>query len=244
MRTTSLGNIFVGAMVALAIILFGGQPAMAASHSHQHGAAPGQAPGAPDSDQQTTVPGRGGGMGMGMMGGGGGMGMMGGGGGAGMGMMGRGPAQTGGPCMMGGMDRGMMPAMMSHMMGGTGGMGRMMGAGEDGMPDPMSGKGGMGRMARLLDDLDLTPEQWGQVRELARERSVRMVDLWAQRAKLQIELAGMRTDQEVDARQIKSRFVKIAEIRADEFVAGLEYLRSVRGVLTAEQREKLAAQGF
>lgn len=146
--------------------------------------------------------------------------------------------------MMGGMDRGMMPAMMSHMMGGTGGMGGMMGAGDDGMPDPLGGKGGMGRMARVLDDLELTPEQWRQVRELARKRSVGMVDLWAQRAKLQIELAGMRVDQEVDTQRIKSQFVKIAEIRADEFVAGLEYLRSVREVLTAEQREKLAGLGF
>lgn len=233
MRTSTLINIFVGAMVALAIVLFGGQPAMAANHSHQHGGAQEQAPGVPDSGQQTMMPGRSGSMGgMGMMGGGGGAGMM--------GMMGGG----GGAGMMDGMERGMMHAMMSHMMGGTGGMGRMMGAGEDGMPDPLSGRGGMGRVARVLDDLDLTPEQWLQVRELARERSVRMVDLWAERAKLQIELAGMRVDQEVDAPRIKSQFVKIAEIRADEFVAGLEYLASVRGVLTAEQREKFAALGF
>lgn len=224
MRTSTLVNIFVGAMVALAIALFGGQPAMAADDHHQIGAAPAQAPGAPDSGQQTMMPGRGGSMGMGMMG--------------------RGPDHVGGQGMMGGMGRGMMPAMMSHMMGGTGGMGRMMGAGDDGLPDPLAGRGGMGRMARVLDDLDLTPEQWRQVRELARERSVRMVDLWAQRAKLQIELAGVRVDQEVDARRIKSQFVKIAEIRADEFVAGLEYLHSVREVLTAEQREKLAARGF
>ena len=225
-RKSFLMNVLVVTAVFWAFGLLGVQTSMAAEEHHQPGATE-KAPASIESPGSGKMLGPASGSSPGMMG-----------------MMGRGPSQGGGQGMMGGMDRGMMPAMMSHMMGGTGGMGRMMGAGEDGMPDPLSGKGGMGRMARVLDDLELTSEQWRQVRELARDRSVRMVDLWAQRAKLQIELAGMRTDQEVDARRIKSQFVKIAEIRADEFVAGLEYLRSVREVLTAEQREKLAAQGF
>jgi len=225
-RKSLLMNVLVVTIVFWAFGLLGVQTSMAVEEHHQ--------PGATEKAQASTEP-----PGSGKM-----LGSASGSGPGMMGMVGRGPGQGGGQGMTGGMDRGMMHIMMSHMMGGTGGMGRMMGAGEDGMPDPLGGKGGMGRMARVLDDLELTSDQWRQVRELARERSMRMVDLWAQRAKLQIEMAGMRADQEVDAGRIKSQFVKIAEIRADEFVAGLEYLRSVREVLTAEQRDKLAALGF
>ncbi|MBR9979923.1 MAG: hypothetical protein KFF50_02745 [Desulfatitalea sp.] len=236
MKKSSWVKMFVGVMWVVTVAVFGWQPVLAADDPHQHGAVNGGSPSTPESQQSTMMPGRGAGMGMGMKGAGGGSGMM--------GMMGRGPGHGGGQGMMGCSDRSMMHAMMSHMMGGPGGMGRMMGAGEGGMPDPLSGTGGMGRMARLLDDLDLTPDQWNQVRTLARERSIRMVDLWAQRAKLQIELAGMRMDQEIDDRKIKSQFVKIAEIRADEFSIGLEYIRAVKGVLSAEQREKIEARGF
>jgi Spy/CpxP family protein refolding chaperone len=153
-----------------------------------------------------------------------------------MGMMG-GPGDEGGQDMMG---PGMMRMMMSHMMGGPGGMGKMMGK----MGRGMKGRGGMAHMARMLEELNLTPEQWDQVRTLARERLEKMADLWAQRMKLQIELAALRWDTEIDPQKVKDLFVKKAEAKAEMFLAGLAYMRELKKIITAEQLKKLESQGF
>jgi hypothetical protein len=166
--------------------------------------------------------------------------------GNGPGMMGMGPGMMGMDRGMMGMDRGMMgqgmmQMMMSHMMGGPGGMGKMMGqmgAGMEGRP------GGLRGMARMLEDLELTPEQWDQVRVLAGERIEKMADLWAQRVKLQIELAGLRWDKEVNRQQIKEVFVKKAEADADMFLTGLDYIRKLKSVLNPEQLQKMEARGL
>ena len=57
-------------------------------------------------------------------------------------------------------------------------------------------------MAQMLENLKLTSEQWDQVRTLARDRLEKMADLWAQRMKLQIELAGLRWDKEIDPQKV------------------------------------------
>ena len=157
-----------------------------------------------------------------------------------MGMM-DGPDDEGGQGIM---DQGMMRMMMAHMMSGPGGMGKMMGQMGSGMKGRGGGPGGMAYMARMLDNLDLTPEQWDQVRTIARQRLDKMVDLWAQRMKLQIELAGLRWDKKVNPQQVKDLFVKKAEAKAEMFLVGLEYLRGLKGILTPEQLKKLEAQGF
>jgi hypothetical protein len=160
-----------------------------------------------------------------------------------MGMM-AGPDDASGQGMMGMMDQGMMRMMMSHMMGGPGGMGKMMGQMGAGMKGPGGGPRGMAQMARMLEGLNLTPEQWDQVRGLARERLEKMADLWAQRMKLQIELAGLRWDQQVNPQQVKEAFVKEAEAKAEMFLTSLDYLRKLKGVLNQEQLKKLDAQGL
>lgn len=160
-----------------------------------------------------------------------------------MGMM-SGPDDASGHGMMGMMDQGMMRMMMSHMMGGPGGMGKMMGQMGAGMKGPAGGSRGMAHMARMLESLNLTAEQWDQVHGLARERLEKMADLWAQRMKLQIELAGLRWDQEVTPQQVKEVFVKEAEAKAEMFLTSLDYLRKLKGVLTQEQLKKLEAQGL
>ncbi len=165
---------------------------------------------------------------------------------SGPGMMGMmdGPDDASGQGMMDMMDQGMMRMMMSHMMGGPGGMGKMMGQMGSGMKGPDGGPRGMAHMARMLEGLNLTPEQWDQVRGLARERLEKMADLWAQRMKLQIELAGLRWDQEINPQQVKEVFVKEAEAKAEMFLTSLDYLRKLKGVLTQEQLKKLEAQGL
>jgi hypothetical protein len=94
-----------------------------------------------------------------------------------MGMMG-GPGDEGGQGMMGMMmGQGMMPMMMSHMMGGPGGMGKMMGQIGVGCCSPTSGTA---RIGRMLENLNLTYEQWDKVRTLAGDQLDKMADLWAQ----------------------------------------------------------------
>jgi hypothetical protein len=160
-----------------------------------------------------------------------------------MGMM-AGPDDASGHGRMGMMDQGMMRMMMSHMMGGPGGMGKMMGQMGSGMKGPGGGPRGMAQMAHMLEGLNLTPEQWDQVRGLARERLEKMADLWAQRMKLQIELAGLSWDKEVNPQQVKEVFVKEAEAKAEMFLTSLDYLRKLKGVLNQEQLKKLEAQGL
>ena len=164
--------------------------------------------------------------------------------GSGMMDMMAGPDDENGQGMMGMMDKGMMRMMMSHMMGGPGGMGKMMGQMGAGMGGRDSGSHSMAQMARMLEDLNLTSEQWDQVRGLARERLAKMADLWAQRMKLQIELAGLRWDKEIEPQKIKDLFVKKAEANAEMFLTSLEYLRKLKSVLTQEQLKKLEAHGL
>lgn len=143
--------------------------------------------------------------------------------------------------MMGMMDKGMMPMMRAHMMGGPGGMGKMMGRMGAGMKSD-GGPGGMAHMVRTLDNLNLTPEQWDQVRSLAAVKLDKMADLWAQRMKLQIGLASLRWDKEIDPQQVKDLFMKKAEAQAEMFLAGRRYLRGLNGILTPEQLRKFEGQ--
>jgi hypothetical protein len=224
-RKSLLMNVLVVTAVFWAFGLLGVQTSMAVEEHHQPGATE-KAPASTESPGSGKMPGPASGSGPGMMG-----------------MM-AGPDDASGQGMMGMMDQGMMRMMMSHMMGGPGGMGKMMGQMGAGMKGRAGAPCGMAQMARMLDSLNLTPEQWDQVRGLARERLEKMADLWAQRMKLQIELAGLRWDQEVNPQQVKEVFVKEAEAKAEMFLTSLDYLRKLKGVLTQEQLKKLEAQGL
>ena len=239
-RKSLLMNVLVVTAVFWAFGLLGVQTSMAVEEHHQPGATE-KAPASTESPGSGKMPGPASGSGPGMMG------MMAGPDDAsGQGMMGMmaGPDDANGQGMMGMMDQGMMRMMMSHMMGGPGGMGKMMGQMGAGMKGRAGAPRGMAHMARMLESLNLTPEQWDQVRGLARERLEKMADLWAQRMKLQIELAGLRWDQEVNPQQVKEVFVKEAEAKAEMFLTSLDYLRKLKGVLNQEQLKKLEAQGL
>jgi len=145
------------------------------------------------------------------------------------------------------MSGGMMRMMMSHMMGSPGGMGMMMGRmGQmmGGMMGPKAGGDGMMQMNRMLEGLDLTPEQWDKIRTLAREHLEKVADMWARRMKVRIELASLRWDKETDLARIKALFVQDAEAKADMFMAGVTYLRDLKAMLTPEQRKELESRGF
>ncbi|TVM17194.1 hypothetical protein DPQ33_10420 [Oceanidesulfovibrio indonesiensis] len=139
---------------------------------------------------------------------------------------------------------GMQDMMMSHMMGGRGGMGKMMGRMGADMPCPRMGPHGFQHMGRMLEDLNLTPGQWEQVRALAREKLDSMADMWAQRMKLRIDMLGMRWEDDVDPQQVRDLFVKQAEIKADMLLASMDYMKRLKGLLNEEQLQKLEAQGF
>ena len=217
MKRTLLTNLLVVTAAFLAFSLVGVQTGSAVQKHHQPGAEK-TAPAETESSSSGMMPGSGGGSGPGMMG-----------------MM-DGPDDESG--------RGMMGMMMSHMMGGPGGMGKMMGQMGTGRKGRDGGPRGMAHMARMLENLNLTPEQWDQVHTLARDRLEKMADLWAQRMKLQIELAGLRWDKEIDPQQVKNLFVKKAEAKAEMFLASLAYMRELKGILTQEQLKKLEGQGF
>ena len=224
-RKSLIKHVLVGAVVFWAFGLLGVQTSMAVEEHHQPGAEE-KAPASMESPDSGKMPGPASGSGPGMMG-----------------MM-AGPDDASGHGMMGMMDQGMTRMMMSHMMGGPGGMGKMMGQMGAGMKGPGGDPRGMAHMARMLEGLNLTPGQWDQVRGLARERLEKMADLWAQRMKLQIELAGLRWDQEVNPQLVKEVFVKEAEAKAEMFLTSLDYLRKLKGVLNQEQLKKLEAQGL
>jgi len=244
MKKTLLTGLWAVTVLLISLGFIGVRAGMAVEEHHKSdtGEQTSVSTGAP-SPRMMTGPGSGSGQGMmGMMGGSedkGGHGMM--------GMMG-GPGEKGGPGMMGMMDQGMMGQgmmhmMMSQMMGGPRGMGQMMGQMASGMMDRSGGPGGMARMGRILEDLDLSPEQWNQVRALAREQLGKMVDLWAERMKLRIELAGLRWDQQIDSQKVKDVFAREAQARAEMLLAGFEYLRNLKGVLTQDQWKQLEGQG-
>jgi len=222
-------SLMMNVLVAIAVLgvsgLIGVQTSMAVEEHHQPGATE-KAPASTESPGAGKMPGPASGSGLGMMG-----------------MM-AGPDDASGQGMMGMMDQGMMRMMMSHMMGGPGGMGKMMGQMGAGMKGRVGDPRGMAHMARMLEGLNLTPEQWDQVRGLARDRLEKMADLWAQRMKLQIELASLSWDKEVNPQQVKEVFVKEAEAKAEMFLTSLDYLRKLKSVLNQEQLKKLEAQGL
>lgn len=183
-RKSTMMYVLAAVVVFLAFGFIGVPTSMAVEEHHQPDSTP-KASASPESPGAGKMPGPASGSGPGMME-----------------MMAE-PDNAGGQGMMGMMDQGMMGQgmmrmMMSHMMGGPGGMGKMMGQMGAGMKDRAGGPRGMAHMARMLEGLNLTPGQWDKVRGLARERLEKMADLWAQRMKLQIELAGLSWDKEVN----------------------------------------------
>jgi Spy/CpxP family protein refolding chaperone len=144
----------------------------------------------------------------------------------GPGMMGMG-GRGGGMGMMG---AGMMRMMMSHMMGGGGGM--------------MSMGGGMMGMGRMLPYLNLSPQQWDKVRALAYKRLEKMAGLRAKLFQKRLEMANLTSQKSIDPAKVKKLFAKQAELKAEMFLAGWDYLQQVEKILTPEQKKQLQERGY
>ncbi|MFO7964057.1 MAG: hypothetical protein R6U50_09075 [Desulfobacterales bacterium] len=234
MNAKPLMSVLAVIVFVMGLSLLGARPCGAVEEHHE----PNSAENAPSVDD-TQPPGMM--QGPGMMKSSGMMDMMGRHGGMGgrgqkmMGMMGG----AGDKCrrqMMGNMGGGMMQMMMSHMTAGPGGMDHMMGMMGGGM---MHRSGGP---AQMLENLNLTPEQWDRVHALARKHLERMIDLSATKKKLQLEMAGLRMDRELDPQQVKQLFSRIAEVKADMFLTGRDYMRGVKDILTEEQIKELESR--
>ena len=221
-------------MVALSLVLaagmafaqMGGQGMMRQPYQQQQQGQPQQPGYGPGMMGPGYGGGYGGGYGPGMMMGGGGYG-------GGMGMGGYGGGFGGGM----GSGGGMMGMMMGHMMGGGfgGGMG-MMGMGGYG--------GGMMGMGRMLPYLNLSPQQWEKVRGLAYQRLEKMAQVRGKLFQQRLELLNLAGQGRVDAAKVKKLFVQQAELKADLFLAGLDYLQQVEKVLTPEQKKQLKGWGL
>ncbi len=150
----------------------------------------------------------------------------------GPGMMGMGGAGGGMMGMGGMMGGGMMRMMMSHMMGG-------------GMTGGMMGMGGAGMMnlGRMLPSLDLSAQQWDKVRTLAYSRLEKMAALRAKLFQKQLELANLAGQKNLDGAKVKKLFAQQAELKAEMFLLGWDYLQQLKKVLTPAQQKKLQAQG-
>jgi len=62
--------------------------------------------------------------------------------------------------------------------------------------------------------------------------------------KLQIELASLLWDKEIDPQKVKGLFVKKAKANAEMFLTSLDYLHKLKDILTQEQLNKLETQGL
>ncbi|MCB2190669.1 MAG: periplasmic heavy metal sensor [Deltaproteobacteria bacterium] len=246
---------------SLALAQVGSQGMMPPNQMQQQGQYPpqGYGPGygmmGPGYGPGYGMMGRGYGPGM-MMGGGmgSGGGKMLGGYGYGPGMMGMGGYGMMGPGMMGGgmgmMGPGMMGMMMRHMMGGGYGMmgpGMMMGGYGHGMGMMGGGygmMGGMMNMGRMLPYLNLSPDQWEKVRALAYKRLDKMAGVRSQLLQQRLAMLNLLNQPEVDADKVKQLFAKTAELKAELFLASLDYLQQVKKVLTSEQKKMLKGWGL
>jgi len=171
-----------------------------------------------------------------------GPGMMGPGYGMGPGMMGAyGPDYGMGPGMMGGYGPGY--GMGPGMMGGYG-PGHHMGPGMMGGYGPGYGMGpgmmgGYGPGYGVLEQLNLTREQWDRINTIYEEVGKKQWELTGKMRDEAFKLHGLMSSEKRDRSAINNQYKKLQEVRQQRFEAQLDAQEKVDGVLTGEQRERL-----
>lgn len=140
------------------------------------------------------------------------------------------------------------PGMMGPGYGGGYGPGMMMGGGGYGggmgMMDMGGYGGGMMGMGRMLPYLNLSPQQWEKVRGLAYQRLEKMAQLRSKLFQQRLELLNLAGQGKVDAAKVKKLFTQQAELKAELFLAGIDYLEQVEKLLTPEQKKQLKGWGL
>ncbi len=118
-------------------------------------------------------------------------------------------------------------------MAGSGCGGAMMGAG------PGCGGAMMGPGGGMLRGLDLSEDQQKRVKEIHESKRAEHVRLQKEMARLQNQLEGELLKDSPAVETLRSLAGQIGSIRTQEMVLRLETRLAVRGVLTAEQRDRM-----
>ena len=123
-------------------------------------------------------------------------------------------------------------------MAGSGCGGAMMGAGPGcggaGCGGPMMGPGD-----GMLRGLDLSEDQQKRIKDIHESKRAEHVRLQKEIARLQNQLEGELLKDSPAVETLRSLAGQIGNIRTQEMVLGLETRLAVRGVLTAEQRDRM-----
>ena len=81
------------------------------------------------------------------------------------------------------------------------------------------------------------------MRALAYKRLEKMAGLRAKLFQTRLELANLTGQKSIDAAKVKKLFAKQAELKAEMFLLGWDYLQQLKKVLTPEQQKKLGSLG-
>jgi len=152
--------------------------------------------------------------------------------------------------MQGGMDKGMMcgpgmhggamePGMHCGPMGPGmhgGAMGRGMRGGA--MGRGMGGDPGMEHAARMLRQLDLTPEQQKKVADIHERAQRTAIQAEADRKLATMDLQKLIHDEHPDQAKIDAQIDKLAQVRVQMVKSRVAALLEVRALLTPEQLKK------
>ena len=89
------------------------------------------------------------------------------------------------------------------------------------------------------DELDLTPAQEKEIRAAQRAERRAGIERQAEREVAELDLEALLEVEEPDLTAVRSQLEKVAALRVDERMAALRARQSLRGILTAAQRDKL-----
>ena len=95
------------------------------------------------------------------------------------------------------------------------------------------------RILMLADELGLTEQQRGQLRQMQVEFRMQMIDREAEVKKAEVRLRSLMMDQDAPEVEVGRAIDDVARFRAEVQKLKYGHHKQMRGVLTAEQLEKL-----
>jgi Spy/CpxP family protein refolding chaperone len=133
-------------------------------------------------------------------------------------------------------------------MGQGPGMARQHGPGSMGQGRHMKGRGGrgfgddqpqLGRILMMADELGLSEQQRGQLRQMQTDFRMQMIDREAEVEKAEINLRSLMMDKDAPEVDVDRAIDNVARFRADVQKLRYSHRKQMRGVLTADQLNKL-----
>lgn len=98
---------------------------------------------------------------------------------------------------------------------------------------------GIWRDPQMVEKLQLTDQQVGQLRELDFTQREKQLALKAQLDSLRLQIDKAFTDDDVDKASVRQTAEKIADVKGDMFVEKIDSRLAFEEILTAEQIDKL-----